>query len=83
VVRAKIVRIGNSRGIRIPKAVLDECGIEDSVELKVDDGAITLRAVESPRAGWAEAALTMAAAGEDRLIDPPTTTRFEETDWEW
>ena len=81
--RAKVIRIGNSRGIRIPKAVLEECGIEDSVELIVADGAVTLRSSWKPRTGWAEAALAMTAEGKDQPTDPPTPTRFEETDWEW
>jgi antitoxin MazE len=81
--RAKIVRIGNSRGIRIPKAVLDECGIQDSVELSITDGGITLRAAQNPRDGWLDAAREMVATDEDALIDPPIPTKFDDTEWEW
>jgi len=53
--RARIVRIGNSRGIRIPKAVIDECGLGDIVELSVEDGSVVIRPAELPRQGWDEA----------------------------
>jgi antitoxin MazE len=82
-VRASIVRIGNSRGLRIPKAVLEQVGIGDEVDLSVEDGRLVVRPVGRPRAGWAEAAAAMAAAGEDGLLDPETETEFDRTDWAW
>jgi antitoxin MazE len=81
-VRASIVRIGNSRGLRIPKAVLEQVGIGDEVDLSVEDGRLVVRPVGRPRAGWAEAAAAM-AAGEDGLLDPETETEFDRADWAW
>jgi antitoxin MazE len=81
--RANIVRIGNSRGLRIPKTLLEQCGIRDAVELSVEDGRLTVRPVHAVREGWAEAARAMAERGEDRLLDPETPTAFDETEWEW
>ena len=81
--RASIVRIGNSRGLRIPKAVLDQVGIGDIVDLTVEEGRLVVRPVARPRAGWAEAAAAMAAAGDDALLDPETATAFDEADWAW
>lgn len=81
--RSSIVRIGNSRGIRIPKAFLEECGIRDSVELTVQDGQLIVRPVPGVRQGWAEAARAMAERGEDRPLDSETPTAFDETEWEW
>jgi antitoxin MazE len=62
-VRASIVRIGNSRGLRIPEAVLEQVGIGDDVDLIVEDGRRVVRPVGRPRAAWAAAAAAMAAAG--------------------
>ena len=51
----KIVPIGNSRGIRIPKAMLEHCGFGEEVDLQAKNGALILRPFSAPRAGWAEA----------------------------
>ncbi|MBP6508797.1 MAG: AbrB/MazE/SpoVT family DNA-binding domain-containing protein [Opitutaceae bacterium] len=81
----KIVPIGNSRGIRIPKAMLDHCGFGDEAELQARNGALILRPVNTPRAGWAEAFAGMAAAKDDFLVqeEAPVSTQFEEEEWEW
>jgi antitoxin MazE len=65
--RVRIVRIGNSRGVRIPKAVLDETGLHGEVELRVVGRSVLLEAIPDPRADWVEA---FAAGGEaDGLAD--------------
>ena len=81
----KIVPIGNSRGIRIPKAMLEHCGFGEEVELQAKGGALILRPVKTPRADWAGAFGQMAAAGDDHLVheDAPTTTQFDAEDWQW
>ena len=81
--KAHIVRIGNSRGIRLPKTLLQEAQLEDEVELQAEPGRILISKAAQPRAGWAEAARRMRAEGEDRLLDPPTATRFDKEDWKW
>ena len=81
--KARLVRIGNSRGIRLPKPLIEQAGLTDEVELRVQAGVITIRAATGTRAGWAEAAKLMRARDEDHLIDPPVATRFDEDEWEW
>jgi antitoxin MazE len=81
--RARLIQIGNSRGIRLPKTVLAEAQLEDEVELKAEPGCIVIRSAKRPRAGWAEAAQQMRERGEDRLLDPPMSTRFDREEWEW
>lgn len=81
--RTRLVRIGNSRGIRIPKLAIEEAGLSEEVELRVQPGAITIRPAAGPRAGWSEAAKLMQARGDDRLLDVPTPTRFDEEEWTW
>ena len=82
-VKSRIVRIGNSQGIRIPKPLLEQAGIEGEVELHAEQGRIVIAAARQPRAGWATAAQAMHERGEDELLDPPTATRFEAEEWEW
>lgn len=81
--RASIVRIGNSRGLRIPKTLLEECGIRDAVEISVEKGRLVVQPLPRTREGWAEAALAMAAEGEDKLLDSETANAFDEAEWEW
>jgi antitoxin MazE len=66
-----VVQIGNSRGIRIPKRVLDQCEITDTVDLEVKGRRIILEPVRRrPREGWAAAAQQMREAGDDVLLMP-------------
>jgi antitoxin MazE len=85
--KARIVRVGNSRGIRLPKLLLEQAGLsgtpEAEVELHAEPGRIVIAAVQQPRAGWADAARQQAARGEDALLDSETPTRFDAEDWTW
>jgi antitoxin MazE len=81
--RTRIVRIGNSRGIRIPKTLLDEAELPEEVELHAEPGRLVVRPAHHARSGWAEAAKRMHARGDDQLLDEPTTTRFDREEWEW
>jgi antitoxin MazE len=81
--KARIVRIGNSRGVRLPKPLIEQAGLGEEVELRVEEGAIVIQAAGRPRAGWAEAARRLAAAEDPGLLDAPTHTTFDATDWHW
>jgi antitoxin MazE len=81
--KARLVRIGNSRGIRLPKPVIEEAGLTDEVDVRVRDGVVIIRPAIRPRSGWAEAAKQARERGEDRLLDAPTPTRFDDKEWQW
>jgi antitoxin MazE len=81
--KTRIVRIGNSRGIRLPKVLLEEAHLPDEVELQAEAGRIVILGVSRAREGWAAAARRMRERDDDRLLDPPTSTRFDEEEWEW
>ena len=81
--KTRIVRIGNSRGIRVPKILLDQAQLPDEVELHAEPGRLVVQATRRPRTGWAEAAQAMSAARDDDMLDKPTTTRFDREEWEW
>lgn len=81
--RTHLVRIGNSRGVRLPKAIIAQAGLTDEVELGVRDGAVIIARASSARSGWAEAARQMRQRDEDRLLEAPTPTRFDEKEWRW
>jgi antitoxin MazE len=81
--KANLVAIGNSRGVRIPKAVLEQTGLKDEVDLEVRGSELIIRSARKPREGWAEAFREMAARGDDKLLDPETATEWDETEWTW
>ena len=81
--KTRLVRIGNSRGVRLPKPLILEAGLSEDVELRIQEGAIVVARAALPRSGWAEAAKRLRMRGEDTLLDAPTPTRFDETEWTW
>jgi antitoxin MazE len=83
VATTKIVRIGNSRGIRVPKLLLDHADLPDEVELRAEPGRLVVSAAKRARAGWEAVARTMRQRGDDALLDAGTPTRFDRTDWPW
>lgn len=83
-VRTKIVKIGNSQGIRIAKPLLEQTGISGDVELEVRNGSIIIHPAQDVREGWGEAFASMAELGEDRLLDPETgPTDWDDSEWVW
>lgn len=65
--RVELVRIGNSRGIRIPKPLIKQCGLENTVELHVERSRIIIAPAQSRREGW-DKAFRAAANSEDELL---------------
>jgi antitoxin MazE len=87
--KTRIVRIGNSRGIRIPQPLLKQTGLADEVDIRVEDNRLVIAPAEPepapPRKGWAKAFKDMAAAGDDDLLDGDRNvpTHWDEEEWEW
>jgi antitoxin MazE len=83
--RAHIVKIGNSQGIRIPKPILEQLGIIEDVDIKVENSQIIIRPVLNPRSGWNDAFREMAENGDDLLFDGDEIMAhpWDETEWQW
>ncbi len=83
--RARVVRIGNSQGIRIPKPLLQQIGVGDDVDLQVEDNQIVIRPLSNPRAGWDQAFESMAESGDDALViaDEGLSHSWDEDEWQW
>ncbi len=78
-----IVAIGNSKGVRLPKVVLEQLQIHDQVELKVKNKQIVLEPIRKlPLKGWEEALKKMHTGNEDSILIPDTE-ESKEFDWEW
>ncbi len=83
--RARIVKIGNSRGIRIPKPLIKEAGLENEVDITVHDNSLIVAPASHPREGWDEAFKEMGDRDDDFLIngDQVTWSDWDKDDWEW
>ena len=84
--RLSVVRIGNSRGIRIPKNILEQLHIRDSVEMDVYNQELRIKPVkEEVRRGWSDAFRGMHANGDDLPVDGVDllSEDVDDPDWEW
>jgi antitoxin MazE len=81
--KAKLVQIGNSRGIRLPKLLIDQVGLADEIDLEVREGQIVISASEPARSDWAAAARSMADRREDAPLDPYVESHFDGREWKW
>jgi antitoxin MazE len=83
---ARIVKIGNSQGIRIPKLLLEQTGLHDEVELVVQKDQLIIKPKRSSREGWESAFRMMAEKGDDRLLDRDSISNqssWDAEEWEW
>jgi antitoxin MazE len=84
IVRAKVIRIGNSKGIRLPKVILEQYHITDQVELVPKQNHIALQASSSLRSGWELAFKNMHKNADDSLlINDEILNKWDDTEWEW
>ncbi len=81
--KARLINIGNSRGVRLPKPLIEQAGLVDVVDLEVHEGRIVIAPARQPREGWAEAATRLASEPSHGLLDDPGPTRFDEDQWQW
>jgi len=80
--KAQIIQIGNSQGVRIPKAVLQETKISGEVELEVCPEGILIRNISKPRSGWDEGFKRLAEIDDDAPRIAATST-FDKKEWQW
>jgi len=80
-IKSPIIKIGNSRGIRIPKLLIDQVGLGDEVEIAVQRDQLVIRPASRPRDGWDEQFRAMAERGDDHLLDEPIPTQWDVTEW--
>lgn len=83
--RTKIIKIGNSQGVRIPKPLIEASGLNGEVEITVRDDALLIEPARHPRDGWEEAFEKMADKGNDALLDGDqlNASSWDTDGWEW
>ena len=84
--RVRITRIGNSRGIRIPKVWVEQLGAgQEELEMEMRPEGLVIRPVRKPRAGWEEQFQEMARRGDDQQAIPDifSLSQWDDQEWEW
>jgi antitoxin MazE len=82
--KAELIRIGNSQGIRIPKPIIEQCGFVDSVDIIVEGDALIVRPARKVREGWEDRFRVMSATGDDHLLDEDSASPdWDDTEWQW
>ncbi len=81
--KAQIIQIGNSQGIRIPKMLLEETRLAGEVELEVFEGGILIRNVQKPRGNWDAIFKSMEDTDDDAPHESNMGTEFEKKEWQW
>jgi antitoxin MazE len=81
---AKIIAIGNSRGIRLPKQVIEELALSDVVEIETRGQEVIIRSAKDVHDGWEASAIEMHRLGEDTLLlGEGAASTWDESDWNW
>ena len=84
-IKVKIIRIGNSKGIRLSKSLLEQYNMKDEVLLEAKNNSIVIHPVLNPRAGWDKSFKKMRLRGDDVLLDKGVefTSEWDQAEWKW
>jgi antitoxin MazE len=81
--RLELTRIGNSRGIRIPKPLIEQCGLGDVVEVRVTPEGLFIAPHRAPRHGWKETFAASRPIKREMLLDGVPPNAFDDKEWTW
>jgi len=82
--KTELVRIGNSRGIRIPKPLIEQCGLGDTVELSIENDRLMISPGRRLRQGWADEFEEAGPSGNNELLlEPMRINEFDRKGWKW
>ncbi|MBO6794089.1 MAG: AbrB/MazE/SpoVT family DNA-binding domain-containing protein [Balneolaceae bacterium] len=79
--KTKLIKVGNSKGVRIPKPMIEEAGLSDDIELILDDNRIILQSTITPRANWDEGFSTDSESVGETV--PYLSNDWDEEEWTW
>ena len=82
--KTQLVRIGNSRGIRIPKPLIEQCRLGDEVELQVESGRLIISPKRRPRQAWEDCFRAAGpSTGDEQLLKSARANEFDRKEWQW
>jgi len=83
-IQTELIRIGNSRGVRIPKPLIEECRLGDKVELRVQNDCLIISSARQPRSGWEELfRAAVPSLHDEALLEPLPANDFDRKAWNW
>lgn len=84
-IKVKIIRIGNSRGIRLSKSLIEQYNMKDELILETKKDSIVIRSAKNARAGWEKSYKKMRLRGDDVLLDrePEMESEWDKEEWQW
>ena len=84
-IKVKIIRIGNSKGIRLSKPLIEQYNMKDELLLETKKDSIVIRPAQNARAGWEKSFKKMRLQGDDVLLDkgPEIESEWDKEEWEW
>ena len=84
-VNVHLTKVGNSRGIRIPRAILEQVDLEGELELIVEEGALLIRPAANPRQGWEDTFVnaSLNSKEDSELAEPLVGNQFDDEEWTW
>lgn len=82
-IHSKVVKIGNSHGIRIPRSLMEQAQLSGDVILTVEDNRLIVQSAHKPRQGWSAAFQDMAAQGDEHPLEESTPTQWDKDEWQW
>ena len=81
--KVELVRVGNSRGIRIPKPIIEQCGFEDTVDLRIEKDCLVIAPARRVRQGWEEAFRAAGSSDLDEMLLGTLSNQFDREEWRW
>jgi antitoxin MazE len=82
--KVNLIRIGNSRGIRIPKPLIEQCRFTDTADLRIEHDHLVIAPYRKPRQDWERAFRSAGSADEDELLlDAMPSNVFDREEWRW
>jgi len=82
--KTELVRIGNSRGIRIPKPLIEQCRLGNNVELRVENDSLVISPERRPRQDWEEAFRAAGSAiNDEHMLETAAPNEFDRKGWKW
>ena len=82
--KTSMIRIGNSRGVRIPRPIIEQLHLGNEVDMSADQGRLIIQPLRRPRQGWEDAFKEASKVGEEPgLYEASPPTRFDREEWEW
>ena len=83
--KTQLIKIGNSKGVRLPKTILKQCNLDGDLEIEVKDNKIIIHAENNPRAGWNELFKKANSDKFDSMIDGDgnNLSSWDENEWQW